>query len=189
MKIKIKMTGICLMSAMALSLMTQAHAQTWTLTSDSHLGFEIKSVGLMVIKGKFNRFYSKMYFDPKAPENASTELVMDINSLTLNKPALTNLIMSDAFFNVAHYQTATFKSSQFESLGNYHYRITGYLTLRGVTQPVVLNSTLKPNANHPKRLDVQSYTVINRSDFGMKKVLGGVGEKVNIQLSGQWQRI
>ena len=45
---------------------------------------------------------------------------------------------------------------------------------------------LKPNPSNPKLLDVQSSTVINRSDFGMKRALGGVGEKVNIQLSGQW---
>lgn len=187
--IKIKMTGMCLMSAMGLSLMAQAHAQNWILTSDSHLGFEIKSVGFLVIRGKFNQFSSKMSFNPKAPENASTELVMDIKSLTLSQPVLKHMIMSEALFNVAQYKTATFKSSQFESLGNYHYRIAGYLTLRGVTQPVVLNTTLTPNATHPTRLDVEAFTVINRSDFGMKKVLAGVGEKVNIQLSGQWKGI
>lgn len=65
--------------------------------------------------------------------------------------------------------------------------MAGDLTLRGITKPVIFEAMLKPNVSNPKLLDVDASGIINRSDFGMKKAYGGVGEKVNIQLIGQWQ--
>ena len=60
----------------------------------------------------------------------------------------------------------------------------GNLTLRGVTKPVTFATTFKPSASNVNLLEVQSSAVINRSDFGMRRGIGGVGEKVNLQLSG-----
>jgi polyisoprenoid-binding protein YceI len=178
-----------MIGAISLVTLTQTYAQNWTLSSQSDVGFEIKSMGLSVVKGKFNRVQSKMTFDANTPQNASTQFVMDVNSLSFSKPSLKNMILGEDLFNAAQYKTVRFKSSNFKSLGQGQYHIAGNLTLRGVTKPVVFKTTLKPNAKNPKVLDVQSSTVINRSDFGMKKALGGVGEKVNIQLSGQWQAL
>lgn len=80
----------------------------------------------------------------------------------------------------------SYKGNKFTALGNHKYRIDGHLTLRGVTKPVSFNASLIPNKTNPKLYDTQAEAIINRSDFGMKKALVGVGEKVNIQLSGQW---
>ena len=96
------------------------------------------------------------------------------------------MFLGEDFFNAAQYKTATFKSTEFQPLGDGRYSVKGDLTLRGVTKQVTFDMLLKPNSSNPKLLDVQSSTVINRSDFGMKRALGGVGDKVNIQLSGQW---
>ena len=71
---------------------------------------------------------------------------------------------------------------------NYYYSIKGDLTLRGVTQPVTLDTVLKPNTVNPQLLDVKSKAVVNRSDFGMKKAFGGIGEQVNIEVDGQWRK-
>ena len=65
--------------------------------------------------------------------------------------------------------------------------ITDTLWAGGVTNPVTFATTLKPNASNANVMDIQSSAMINRSDFGMRKGIGGVGEKVNIQLTGQWK--
>ena len=189
MKIKKIMKSALIMGAVGLAGLTQVNAQNWTLTPQSNVGFEIKSVGLSVVKGKFNQVQSKMNFDSNASQKASTNFVLDVNSLSFSKPSLKKMIMGEDLFNAAQYKTVSFKSTNFTSLGQGKYNIAGNLTLRGVTKPVVFNTTLKPNASNPKILDVQSSTIINRTDFGMKKAIGGAGEKVNIQLSGQWQAI
>ncbi|WP_265936606.1 YceI family protein [Acinetobacter cumulans] len=65
--------------------------------------------------------------------------------------------------------------------------VYGNLTLKGITKPTVFMTLLKPNTANPRLLDVNAVGSINRSDFGMKKAYGGVGEKVNIRLKGQLQ--
>ena len=166
---------------------TQVQAQSWTLTPQSNVGFEIKSLGVTVVRAKFNRVQSSMQFDAKAPQHASTHFVMDVNSLSLSKPSLKNMILGEDLFYASKYKSANFKSTSFKDLGGGQYNIVGNLTLRGITKPVSFSTTLKPSASNVNLLDVQSSAVINRSDFGMKKTIGGVGEKVNIQLSGQWK--
>ena len=166
---------------------TQVQAQSWTLTPQSNVGFEIKSLGVTVVRAKFNRVQSSMQFDAKAPQHASTHFVMDVNSLSLSKPSLKNMILGEDLFYASKYKTANFKSTSFKDLGGGQYNIVGNLTLRGITKPVSFSMTLKPSASNVNLLDVHSSAVINRSDFGMKKTIGGVGEKVNIQLSGQWK--
>lgn len=166
---------------------TQVQAQSWTLTPQSNVGFEIKSLGVTVVRAKFNRVQSSMQFDAKAPQYASTNFVMDVNSLSLSKPSLKNMILGEDLFYASKYKSATFKSTSFKDLGDGQYNIVGNLTLRGTTKPVSFSTTLKPSTNNTNLLDVQSSAVINRSDFGMKKAIAGVGEKVNIQLSGQWK--
>ena len=176
-----------LIAGVTFAFSTQVQAQSWTLTPQSNVGFEIKSLGVTVVRAKFNRVQSSMQFDAKAPQQASTNFVMDVNSLSLSKPSLKNMILGEDLFYASKYKSANFKSTSFKDLGGGQYNIVGNLTLRGITKSVSFSTTLKPSANNTNLLDVQSSAVINRSDFGMKKAIAGVGEKVNIQLSGQWK--
>ena len=176
-----------LIAGVTFAFSTQVQAQSWTLTPQSNVGFEIKSLGVTVVRAKFNQVQSSMQFDAKAPQHASTHFVMDVNSLSLSKPSLKNMILGEDLFYASKYKSATFKSTSFKDLGDGQYNIVGNLTLRGTTKPVSFSTTLKPSTNNTNLLDVQSSAVINRSDFGMKKAIAGVGEKVNIQLSGLWK--
>lgn len=164
-----------------------AASASWSLTPKSSVGFSINSLGLTVVKGSFQQFQASMQFDPQKPQQASTEFTMQVDSLQLSKPSLKNMIMGEDLFDASRYKTVNFKSTQFKPNGTNRYQVLGNLTLRGVTRPVVFDTTLTPNKTNPNLLDVNSKTVINRSDFGMKKATAGVGEKVNIHLIGQWK--
>ncbi len=176
-----------LIAGVTFAFSTQVQAQSWTLTPRSNVGFEIKSLGVTVVRAKFNQVQSSMQFDAKAPQHASTHFVMDVNSLSLSKPSLKNMILGEDLFYASKYKSATFKSTSFKDLGDGQYNIVGNLTLRGTTKPVSFSTTLKPSTNNTNLLVVQSSDVNHGCDFGMKKAIGGVGEKVNIQLSGQWK--
>lgn len=178
----------CLLGAAIMLLgISPAYAERWTLTPKSEVGFEIKSMGVQLVGGQFEEVQSVMHFDPTAPQQASTQFVLNVDSLQLSKPSLRHMILGEDLFYAQKYKTVSFKSTRFTALGPDQYRIAGNLTLRGVTRPVIFHTSLKPNTGNPKLLDVQSFTQIQRSDFGMKKAMGGVGEKVNIQLKGQWR--
>ncbi|WP_168395046.1 YceI family protein [Acinetobacter indicus] len=178
----------CLLGAAIMLLgISPAYAERWTLTPKSEVGFEIKSMGVQLVGGQFKEVQSVMHFDPTAPQQASTQFVLNVDSLQLSKPSLRHMILGEDLFYAQKYKTVSFKSTRFTALGPDQYRIVGNLTLRGVTRPVIFHTSLKPNTGNPKLLDVQSFTQIQRSDFGMKKAMGRVGEKVNIQLKGQWR--
>ncbi|MGC3819098.1 YceI family protein [Acinetobacter sp. G11] len=188
MNIQTTLQSILIASVINLSIVAQIHAQEWTLTPQTYVGFNVKSMGFSIVKGKFEQVQSGMSFDPARPQNASAQFVLYVNSLSLSKPSLENMILGEDLFYAEKYPTATFNSHEFISLGNNHYSIKGDLSLRGVTQQVVLDTFLNPNSTNPQLMDVEAKTVVKRSDFGMKKAFGGIGEKVNIEISGQWQR-
>lgn len=173
----------------SLSLVAQVHAQQWTLTKQSSIGFDIKSRGLMIVQGRFNQVQSNLRFDRQVPQNSSAQFILNIKSLSLSRPILKQLILSEDLFYAAKYETAIFNSDQFIPLGHDQYSIKGTLTLRGVTKSITLDTFLKPNPLNPDLLDVESKTTIKGSDFGMKQLFGGIGNNVDIQLSGQWQAL
>lgn len=164
-----------------------SQAENWTLTPSSKISFDIRSAGMSVINGQFQNYQSQMNFDAKALNQASAKFVMDVNSLKLSKSSLKDMVFGESFFYASQYKTVTFQSNEIRSLGNNKYKFNGNLTLRGVTRPVSFDTTLSPQPSNPKLMNVLSTTVINRSDFGMRKALGGIGEKVTIKLEGQWK--
>ena len=188
MNIQTSLQSVLIVGVIHLGIVAQVNAQEWTLTPQSYVGFEVKSMGFSTVKGKFEQVQSSMSFDPAAPQNASARFVMQVNSLRLSKPSLKNMILGEDLFYAEKYPTATFNSHEFLALGNYQYKIKGDLTLRGITQPVILDASLEVNPFDPQLMNVEAKTMVKRSDFGMKKAFGGIGEKVNIDVSGQWQR-
>jgi polyisoprenoid-binding protein YceI len=101
-------------------------------------------------------------------------------------------LKSPNFFDVAQYPTITFKSTKVEQAGPDKLKITGDLTIHGVTKQVVLDATVpKAPIKDPwglQRTAVSATTKINRQDFGVKwnKTLDGggvvVSDEVNINL-------
>ena len=172
-----------------LGFLNMANAATWQLSSNSVVGFHIDSFGMNLVKGQFNSVQSALEFDLQQPERATAQVVLDINSLELNKPSYKTMVLGPDLFYAEKYKTATFKSTQFKGLGANQYQIHGNLTLRGITRPIIFNAKMSPREGHPDVMDLEAFTVIRRSDFGMKKALGGVGEKVNIQVVGQWKNL
>ncbi len=182
-----RLNAFWMYSCVFVMAMQIAQAGVWHLTSDSEVGFHIDSFGVTFAKGQFEQVQSTMQFDLQQPERANAQVVLDINSISLNKPSLRAMVLGPDLFYADKYKTATFKSTQFKTLGNDCYQILGNLTLRGVTRPITFDAKLTPHFEHPDLLNVEAHTIIRRSDFGMKKAIGGIGEKVNIQVIGQWK--
>ena len=180
---------LCMFSCALLCFTNVGHASTWQLTSNSEVGFHIDSFGMNLVKGRFNTVQSALEFDLQQPERATAQVVLDINSVELNKPSYKSMVLGPDLFYAEKYKTATFKSTQFKGLGGHDYQIHGNLTLRGITRPITFKAKMSPRQGNPDLMDLEAFTIIRRSDFGMKKALGGIGEKVNIQVVGQWRNL
>lgn len=174
---------------MSFGVISHPYAQNWILTPQSYVGFNIQSSGVLLMAGKFNQFHANMYFHPELFQQAFMMLTMDVNSLYTSQLSLKDKMMGKDYFHLEQHKTATFKSTQFKLLGQHKYHIHGLLTLRGVTRPVIMKSSLKPNLSQPHLLDIEASTIINRTEFGMKPGIGGAGEKINFFILGQWTTI
>jgi polyisoprenoid-binding protein YceI len=104
-----------------------------------------------------------------------------------------NDLRSPHFLDVAKYPTITFKSTRAESAGAGKLRVTGDLTIHGVTKPVVLDVDASSQPiNDPMgkglRMGASATTKINRNDFGITTMAGVVGDEIQITLDVEMTR-
>ena len=152
---------------------------TQIMFSVSHLGFSFSTGSFTVFDGGFT-------FDEAKPESSTVNVTIDTDSITLHDDKWEEHMKSEDFFNVAAFPTMTFKSTLAEKTGDNTGRLTGDLTLLGVTKPVTLDVIFNKGAVHPySKQYVAGFSAtgaLKRSDFGMVYGLPGIGDEVNITL-------
>ncbi|MEK5760664.1 YceI family protein, partial [Acinetobacter variabilis] len=87
--------------------------------------------------------------DNAKPANSSVDVTIPVSSLNTNVKALDEHLAKAEWFDVAKYPTITFKSTKVETKDKKHFKITGDLTVKGVTKPVVLDAVLNKQGEHP----------------------------------------
>ena len=156
--------------------MAKAMTRTkWTIDSDhSAVSFGIKYLMLANVRGLINKVAGAVYFDPPDVVNMDVDVEMDVSSLTTGVSKRDEHLKKEDFFAAARYPKITFKSTKAESLGDRHIRITGDLTLHGVTHQVVIEGEYNGPVKLPEAIGGETSlgftgsTMINREDFGMK---------------------
>ncbi len=142
-------------------------------------------------RGRFTRWSGQLRFDPADSAASSVEVTIDPASVDTADAQRDAHLRSADFFDVEKFPAATFRSTKVEDLGGDRYRVTGDLTLRGVTNSVVLDVAYEGAGKDPwggERAGFNATTSIDRKQFGLEwnKTLetGGllVGEKVDLTL-------
>jgi polyisoprenoid-binding protein YceI len=127
--------------------------------------------GLSHMNGKFMNAVGTVTLDEAAPANSKLEVSFDINGVNTGVPALDAHLKTADFFDAAQFPTATFKSTKVEVTGKDTAKVTGDLTLHGVTKPVPLKINSFKCITHPmlKRevCGADASAELNRSDFGV----------------------
>jgi polyisoprenoid-binding protein YceI len=100
-----------------------------------------------------------------------------------------NDLRSDHFFDVQKYPTLTFRSTKIETAGNDKLKITGDLTIHGITKPVTLDveGPSKPfnDGKGHLHMGVSATGTLNRTDFGMTGYQGVVGNEVQLTIDAE----
>jgi polyisoprenoid-binding protein YceI len=145
-----------------------------TYTIDpAHSGahFSVRHMMVTNVRGGFKKVTGKVVFDAENPANSSVEAEIDAASITTNDDQRDAHLRSGDFLDVEHFPTITFRSTNIEPNGDGEWKVTGDLTIHGVTRPVVLKvegpgaDTKDPWGN--LRTGASSTTKIKRSDFGL----------------------
>ena len=184
-----------LLAAVALSLAAPGllHAAPWEFDPD-HTGVHFKVRHLMVssVRGEFEKVTGKIVYDEADVTKSAADITIDAASVNTRVAKRDADLRSPNFLDVAKYPTIAFKSKRVEKAGNGTLKMTGDLTIHGVTKEVVLTvEGPTPAIKDPwgnTRVGGQATTKINRKDFGLlwNKTLdsGGVavGDEVEISI-------
>ena len=153
---------------------------TATVFSWNHFGFSTPSANFTDIQGVIK-------VDNAKPANSSVEVTIPLSSVNTNVPALDKEFQEEAWFNAAKYPNITFKSTKVETKDKKHFKITGDLTVKGVTKPVVLDAVLNKQGEHPMAkvpaIGFNATTSFNRSAFGIGNYVPNVGDKITVNIT------
>jgi polyisoprenoid-binding protein YceI len=138
---KLRLAATSLAAAAILSLGTAAHAQAsaWTIDSaHSGVNFEIRHLAVSNVHGAFSKVTGTINLDEKNITKSSVEATIDATTVNTNMDPRDKHLKSPDFFDVEKFPTLTFKSTSFSNAGG-KLKMTGDLTLHGVTKPVTLD--------------------------------------------------
>jgi polyisoprenoid-binding protein YceI len=159
--------------AATLSLPAAAATSTWQIDPNhSAAQFAVRHLAISTVRGAFTKVNGTIQLDDKDISKSSVEVTIDADSVDTRVPNRDKDLRSDHFFDVQKYPTITFKSTKVEQVEPGKLKVTGDLTIHGVTKPVVLDvegptgAVKDPWGN--QRAAANATTKINRQDYGVK---------------------
>jgi len=167
-------------------------AATYTIEpAHSAAHFKVRHLMISNVRGEFRKVSGTVTFDPANPAASSVVAEIDVNSIGTREPDRDNHLKSADFFDAANYPTIRFQSKKVEPEGAGAYKVTGGLTIRGVTREVVLQvegptAEIKDPWGYGRR-GAEAVTKISRKDFGLtwNQVLeaGGVAISDEVEIT------
>lgn len=156
--------------------------------SHSQAVFDYKHLGFSTSTGIINGVTGKLVLDADNPATATVEATVPLSQLRTISPDLDKHLFGADFFNTDPASAvATFKSTKVDLDGDKEAKVTGDLTLNGVTKPVVLDVDLEQIGNHPMSgkpsVGFEAETKIKRSDFNLGKLAPAVSDEVEINIA------
>lgn len=166
--------------------LSYAEPETFTIDpSHSFVEWSISHVGYSHPSGKWF-VNGTLVLDKDKPENDKVNVTININDFVTGIPKLDEHLKKEVFFNTEKYPTATFISTKVVKTGKDTANITGDLTLRGVTKPVVLKAKLNKAAvselTNKFTVGFSATATVKRSEFGITGFTNILGEDVPLTI-------
>ena len=153
---------------------------TMVLFSWNHFGFSNPTADLGLGEGT-------VVFDEQNPAQSSVQVTLPLAQLDTHVPDLDEHLKKADFFDAASYPVVTFRSTRVEPLGGGKFKVTGDLSVHGVTHPVVLDATLNKVGVHPmtqvQSIGFDATASIKRSDFGVGAYVPNVSDEIAIRIT------
>ncbi len=179
--------------ALAAVIASPASAATTTWQIDpahTAAGFAVKHLMISTVRGQFKGVNGTVVWDDQDISKSTIDVTIDAKTVDTSEPKRDEDLRSEKFFDTAKYPTITFKSKTIENVSAGKLKVTGDLTIHGVSKEVVLdvegpsNPVKDPWGN--TRVAASATTKVNRQDYGVKwnaNIDGGgvvVGDDINI---------
>lgn len=161
-------------------------------THHTQVIFAIPHLGITDYYGRFEKVSGTLNFNPSAPEKSSVNVSIDTGSANVMSAEVMGQIVGPSVFDAAKFPTATFKSTSVVRSGPTSGKITGDLTIHGVTRPVTFDVTFNGGLHAPignaYDLGFHATTTIKRSEFGLDKMIWNsfVGDDVKLTIEAMF---
>jgi len=174
----------------AMLLTVSAAAQdAWQLDPPhSSAQFSVRHLGVSTVRGAFTKVSGSVVYDPANLNKSSIQAAIEAASVDTRVEMRDNDLRSPRFLDAQKYPTITFQSKKVEAAGADKLKVSGDLTIHGVTKEVVLDvdgptpSIKDPMGKDRLRMGASATTKINRNDFGVSGLPGIVGDDITITL-------
>lgn len=167
-------------------------AGTWSIDpAHSKVGFAVKHMGIATVRGEFKEFQGALEIGDSI-SSAKAHGTVKVQSVDTNEPQRDEHLRSPDFFDAATNPQIAFESTSIAATGDDTFRITGELTLHGITNEITLDAEILGTETDPvsghERIGLEVVGQISRGEFGMKfnQALGSgnllVADRVRIEL-------
>jgi polyisoprenoid-binding protein YceI len=174
----------------ALSLPAAAATSSWQIDpAHSSAQFAVKHLMISTVRGAFTSVKGSLQFDDKDITKSTVDVTIDVNSVDTRVPDRDKDLKSDHFFDADHFPTITFKSKRVEQVAPGKLKVTGDLTIHGITKEAVLDvdgptaPVKDPWGN--QRIGVSASSKITRQDFGITYGPGMIGDEIFITVDAE----
>lgn len=132
----------------------------------------------------------ELNWNADAPEESSVNVTIDVNSIDSGVDEFDGHLVSENWFNAAQHPQITFVSTNVEKTGANTGKITGDLTIKGVTKPVTLDAVFNKGEFQERanayKLGFSAKTTVKRTDFDVGAYVPAVGDDVDILIETEW---
>jgi polyisoprenoid-binding protein YceI len=139
---------------------------------------------------RFDKIEGSVLLDKADLTKSSISVTLPLEGLDTRVAKLDEELKSPDFLDAAKYPTITFKSTKVEKTGENSLKITGDLTVHGVTKPVTLDAKVNkigifeiPGVIKAQTAGFDATTVIKRSDFGVTKYVPAVSDEISVRIT------
>ena len=156
----------------------------------SRIGFSARHAMVTKVRGAFNEYEGEGYFDVENPSQSHLEITIKAGSIDTRNADRDAHLKSNDFFDMENYPEIRFRTTSVEPAGDNTFRVSGDLTIKGVTNPVRFDLEFTGSAVDPfnnERIGLEGHTTVNRKDWGVNFNValeaGGVlvSEKVELE--------
>ncbi len=186
-RLALRCVWLGLISTFVLAISASAQVETWQIDpAHTAAQFAVRHMGLSTVRGAFTKTSGTVQYDPADPSKTSIDVTIDAASVNTRVEMRDNDLRGPNFFDVQKYPTLAFKSKRAESAGKGKLKITGDLTLHGVTKEVVLDvegpsgPAKDPRGN--THMGASATATVSRKEFGMSAMAGMIGDDIQITI-------
>ena len=160
-----------------------AGAANWRIDpAMTEIAFAIDAVGYPRTEGRFDQFVGKISVDLERPERSSVAFHVRADSVDVGSASFSDYLRSPAFLDAGKHPTIDFVSTSVEKLSDHAVRVSGDLTLLGVTKPLKVDVAVRRAAGGEARLEFKAETRIDRLEFGMNSGFPIVSREVDLTI-------